>query len=87
MTCNDIEILLHYYGSLVPHPRFEEPAVIKSLQKFVQDDVLKPRDGSNFCDRDFETTSKGNALVALLCNTKLPVMQWVDEHGNVIKGD
>jgi len=79
MTPNDIEILLHHYvcpGD--PHPRLHAPAVRESIRDFVADGILEQQDQS------YATTTKGRALIAMLCRTELPQQAWVDKDNNVI---
>ena len=78
MTPSDIEILIHCHVCPEPHPRSHAPAVQQSIEQFVIDDILKPKDNS------YITTARGDALVRMLCNTELPQQAWIDKDGNVI---
>lgn len=69
-----IEVLIHYYVFAEPHPRFNTPSVLKSIDMWVQEGCLTE------CSRDdtstFKTTSKGAAMVARWCKTELPTQRW-----------
>ncbi len=81
VTPNALEVLLHYHGSGVPHPRHDAPAVADARNSFLQLDVIEPVHIVNSQvlpgARDdqpglFRTTDRGNAWVEALCQVRIP---------------
>ncbi len=80
MTPNDIEILIHCHISPDIHPRIAAPAVAKAHTEFVENGIIEL--DNEGC---YHTTSRGQALIAILCSTPWPVQVWVDQNGRVIE--
>ena len=80
MTPNEIEVLIHCHVSPAIHPRADAPAVAEAINGFVRNGILEQRDGDGY-----HTTTRGQALMEVLCSTPFPVEAWVDGNGNVIK--
>ena len=81
MTPNDIDVLLHYYVSQDPHPRLHAPAVREAITRFLKDGILTP---AGTGDSEYDTTTRGTALVKVLCSTTLPTQVLVDKNGEII---
>jgi hypothetical protein len=75
MTPAEIEVLLHYYYSADPSPRLHAPIVQSSIKMFVFNGMLKEGGSAGY-----ETTSRGKALVKMLCLTPYPEreVRWID---------
>ena len=81
----DIEVVLHYYYSPEPHPRYRV-ALQQSVQRMVAAGVLDlksdigdyPSDGK--AAGDFKITDRGRKFMEMICDTPLPVKndEWVD---------
>lgn len=71
MSPSDIEVLLHYYCSRLPHERCDAPAVMDAVAKFRQAGLM---------DKDNMVTDGGRMLIEALCNTPLPVLRWTMPH-------
>ena len=80
MTPNDLEILIHYYVSIVPHPRLNTPEIQHSIEKFVSDGIFKLYVIGN----KTRITEKGKAWLKTILSVPYPQKVWVDENGNVI---
>ncbi len=80
MTPNDIEILLHCHTTPGVHPRIDAPYVRSAIDMFVSNGIIEQREGDGY-----STTSKGRALVEVLCSTPFPIEAWVDSNGKVIE--
>jgi|GEM_PF-2209448 len=83
----DIEVLLHYATAGTPHPRHYCFAVEESTDMWVKCAVLMPAPVTSGMPvtHQYVATSKGRAIVSMLCNIKEPTQVWVDEHGKPIK--
>lgn len=79
MTPSDIEILIHHHVCPDPHPRAHAPAVKQTIKWFVSEGILETNGNS------YITTSKGDALMRMLCNTEMPQQAWIDRDGTVFK--
>jgi len=77
MTPNDLEILIHCYVSPEEHPRINAPAVMESIGKFVDDDILEERitDGDKML---FKVTEKGVAFLRMILSTPYPIKVWIN---------
>jgi hypothetical protein len=75
-TPNDIEILIHFHCSMLPHPRRDAPAVRKTIADFLADGIIEPGTGEAY-----RTTEKGSAWLRMICRVEPPRQAWVDESG------
>lgn len=73
----EIEVLLHYYYSPVPHPSHNSPAVTDTIHKFREDGIFTKNVHP-------ELTLKGRAWLKLILNTPYPTECFIDQYGNVI---
>lgn len=73
MSPNDIEVLIHCYGTREPHPRLTAPAVRDALDRFMVADLIKIEG-----DSIYSTTEGGRLLVEMLCATPWPEHRWID---------
>ena len=73
MTPCEIEVMLHCYYSLVPHPRLRYPAINEALNNLWNLNLIKPTK-----ENVFGATEKGKAWVAMICATPIPVLEWLD---------
>lgn len=74
----EIEVLLHYYYWLDPHPKHNTEGVAKIIHKFRVDGI--------FTDQvQPYLTDKGKAWLHLILNTPYPKQAFVDQHNNVIE--
>ena len=73
LTPNDVDVLLHYYTSDVPHKRIDVPAVRESTDSFLRYGVIY-KIGASDC---YSTTPLGKAYVQAICSTPLPRMKYV----------
>ena len=80
MTPNDIEILIHCHVLPTPHPRIDVPAVSDSLTMLERAGLIEKTEAGGY-----ETTARGRAHIATLCQTPWPVMKWVDHFGAIIE--
>lgn len=64
MTPHDIEVLMHYYMCLYPHPRSDSIFVKGSIQVLQEHGLLTP-DGEH-------VTKKGKTFVKSLCSVPVP---------------
>ena len=84
MTPNQLEVLLHYHVSPTTHPRSGAPAVLEAVEWGIREGLLEPAvQGVHPLPEapmrgPHQTTAKGAALVQMLCDTPLPVKQFVD---------
>ena len=77
MSPNDIEVLIHYYGTRIVHPRLHAPAVREATDNFLAAGLIEGDPDST--DRDvYRTTSGGDKLIKMLCATPWPEKRWVD---------
>lgn len=67
MTPNDVEILLHFHCSGIPHPRASAPAVRESIARFIDTEAL-----THGGPAGYRTTAKGDAWVRMICDTPEP---------------
>lgn len=70
----EIEIILHHHYSLAPFPRESAPAYQGILDRLVESGILQPHEEKGA----YVTTSKGNALVCMWCDTPEPVQKYLD---------
>lgn len=73
MTPNDVEILLHFHCSGIPHPRASAPAVRESIARFIDAGALTHGGPAGYM-----TTAKGDAWVQMICDTPEPIHMYVD---------
>ncbi len=73
-TPNDIEVMIHYYGSRSVHPRIDAPAVREAINRFVAAGLLVP-----FVDAAdvYDATEGGKMYIEELCQVPLPKLKWV----------
>jgi hypothetical protein len=76
---NNIEVLLHYYRTLHPHPRIDAPAVKEATDMLFEHGCITPEDTGGYT-----TTAKGAAWVQALCNVECPREAYVDQNGNIL---
>ncbi len=74
MTPNDIDVLLHYHCMATPHPRVHAPAVEETIRSFCGAQIFKISKEK----KGYELTSRGEALVKMLCDTPFPKQRWID---------
>jgi len=79
MTPNEIEILIHCHCIASPHPRLGAEAVDEAIAMFLGAGILISVGASYY-----KTTSRGAALVNLLCQTPLPEQRWVDPRNGAV---
>jgi len=73
-TPNNIEVMIHYYGSRVVHPRIDAPAVRQAVAEFIEKGLLEPMDIADV----YQPTEGGNLYVEMLCEVPYPVRRWID---------
>lgn len=84
-TPSDIEVMLHFYYSPERHPRESAPAVQNAIVGFMNDGLLREREGLNQHGSRFETTGRGKAWVEMICATPYPEQAWTNPlTGNVV---
>lgn len=68
-TPSDIEVLLHYNCSVIPHPRVHAPAVKDAIEHYLSRGIIEvdPLRGSGY-----KLTSRGEAWLHMICSTPLP---------------
>lgn len=74
MTPVQIEVLLHYYVSPNPHPRKCTSAVDDATSWLKNNGLIELGHESGV----YKTTSRGDALVSMLCSTPFPACAWID---------
>lgn len=77
MTPNDLEVLIHYFTSSTEHPRKTAPAVIVSINRFLNDGIFERTDSSII------VTERGGVWLDMILETPYPVMKWVDSRETV----
>lgn len=80
-TPNDIEVLIHCHCSPNVHPRADAPAVIETIERFLNDEIIE-RSLRN--EGTYNTTDKGRAWLKCILNVPYPTQRWVDSNGNAI---
>ena len=81
MTPNAIEILIHCHVCPAPHPRINARAVQEEIESFLRNGLIR-----EIKPGEYQTTERGAAHIAQLCNTELPRQAWIDCNGQVIEG-
>lgn len=91
MTPAEIEVLIHFHAGAQCHPRSQAPAVIEATKRFLQEGLIEVPVAPGLMAPPtapgiYRTTARGKVLVEMLCNTPLPVVQWVDPRSGIIVG-
>lgn len=81
-TPSDIEVLLHYYVSPEPHPRETAPAIVGTIEMYLNTDILEV---NTLYDSNYQVTAKGKAWLQMILSVPYPTQVWVDGDGTVIK--
>lgn len=68
----DIRMVLHFYACLDRFPQENAPIFSERLKRLMEDGLLEYREGIP------RTTELGNAFVALLLDTPIPEVRYVD---------
>ena len=86
MTPSDIEILIHYHVSPEPHPRLSASAVTESVNRFLEQGLIKLSSRTITIGEPalYTTTSKGAAHISQLCKLPLPIAVWANDEGEII---
>lgn len=80
MTPCEISFLLHCHTAPDIHPRYDSPAIKNAADYFVKNNIIE-----GMAEGHYQTTSKGAALVGMLCTTPMPTQAWIDGNGEVIR--
>jgi hypothetical protein len=78
---SDIEVILHYNVSSLPHPRFDAAAVHEAVVKFISAGLMTINQSSG---SGYAVTQRGQAFVHMLCSTPYPESAWVHPITNEI---
>ena len=84
MTPNQLGVLLYYHVCAAPHPRDTTPAVLDAVEWLLRENLIEPVVKGVHPLPDIpthgphQTTAKGAALVQMLCDTPMPVKQFID---------
>lgn len=70
---NDIEVMIHCYGTRSVHPRIDAPAVQSAIERFLAAGLPIQTDESGI----FEATDGGKLFVEALCAVPWPERRWV----------
>lgn len=81
MTPCEIELLIHYHVSGLPHPRANAPVYVKATERFLEEDLIEQNEVG------FTTTERGIMHITQLYNLPLPreVTVWCDKDGDPIR--
>lgn len=72
MSPNDIDVMLHYYGSRSVHPRIDAPAVRDAIDRFLKAGLFTQSDLADV----YEVTEGGRMYVDALRAVPLPERLW-----------
>lgn len=73
-TPNDIEVMIHYYGSRSVHPRIDAPAVREVTTRFLAAGLIEHTDQQDV----YRATEGGTLWIEMLCATPYPEHRWID---------
>lgn len=75
---SNLELLLHCYYSLEPHPRYDAPAIVEGTEFLLRNEMIEER---SFEPRTMQTTyiatDKGVAYIKHLMQTPFPIAHWI----------
>lgn len=84
MSPSDLEVLLHYHRTSMPHPRWDAPAVIGAIDGFLKDGIIVENQENRI--KTYTITDKGKAWLTMILKTPMPLTAWVDENNKVVFG-
>jgi len=70
-SSNDIEVMIHYFCTMSPHPRLDAPVVADAVRRLVAAGLLEEDTGS------YQPTEGGHMYMDALRAVPWPVRGWV----------
>jgi hypothetical protein len=79
LTCNNVDVLIHYYTSPEEHPRKQSPAVQATIAMYLRDGIFESRsEKQTHVQSSYQLTAKGLAFLDLILSTPYPILMWSD---------
>lgn len=82
-----VEMLLHYHCSPDAHPQITNPVHLQAVHDWCLVGALEEEDDDADDTGRYSITSRGRALVTMICNTPLPEARFVDPRTLTVVGD